>query len=112
MSGQRFVLAPEAREDLLQIWNYIAEDSLEGADQVLVSLYDAFGRLARAPAMGHHRPDLADSRHRFWSVYSYVIAYRWQTHPIEILTVVHGARHLEAFLQSRISDRQETDKEG
>jgi len=23
--------------------------------------------------MGHHRPDLADSRHRFWTVYSYVM---------------------------------------
>ena len=107
MSGRRFVLTPEAREDLLQIWNYIAEDSLEGADQVLASLYDAFKRLAQAPAMGHHRPDLADCRHRFWNLYSYVIAYRWQTHPIEILTVVHGARHLDAFLQSRIGDGQE-----
>ena len=26
--------------------------------------------------MGHHREDLADSRHRFWTIYSYVIAYR------------------------------------
>ena len=42
--------------------------------------------------MGHHRLDLADCRHRFWNVYSYVM---------------HGARHLEAFLQSRIGDGQE-----
>jgi hypothetical protein len=31
--------------------------------------------------MGHRRVDIADSRHRFWTVYSYVIAYRWETNP-------------------------------
>jgi toxin ParE1/3/4 len=54
------------------------------------------------PTVGHHREDLADSRHRFWTVYSYVIAYRWNTAPLEIIAVVHGARQLEAFLQQRI----------
>lgn len=35
MTRSRFVLTPEAREDLLEIWNYIAEDSPENADKVL-----------------------------------------------------------------------------
>jgi hypothetical protein len=39
---------------------------------------------------------------RFWTVYAYVIAYRWETTPIQIVTVVHGARQLEAFFQQRI----------
>jgi plasmid stabilization system protein ParE len=34
---------------------------------------------------------------RFWKVHSYVIAYRWETTPIQIIAVVHGARQLEAF---------------
>jgi plasmid stabilization system protein ParE len=34
----RFVLTPEARADLIEIWNYIAEDSLDGADKVLARL--------------------------------------------------------------------------
>ena len=52
--------------------------------------------------MGHHREDLADARHRFWTVYSYIIAYRDQTKPLEIIAIVHGARQLEAFFQRRI----------
>jgi len=99
---RRFVLTPEARSDLTEIWTYIAEDSIDRADQILARLYDAFTRLGRTPGMGHHREDLADSRHRFWTVYSYVIAYRWETTPLQIIAVVHGARQLEAFFQQRI----------
>jgi hypothetical protein len=29
---RRFVLTPEARTDLVEIWKYIAEDSIDGAD--------------------------------------------------------------------------------
>jgi plasmid stabilization system protein ParE len=103
MSWRRFVLTPEARADLIEIWNYIAEDSIDGADQVVARLYDAFTRLGQTPEMGHHREDLADARHRFWTVYSYVIAYRWETTPVQIIAVVHGARQLEAFFQQRIT---------
>jgi plasmid stabilization system protein ParE len=62
VSRRRFVLTPEARADLIEIRNYIAQDSIDGADQVLARLYDAFTRLGQTPAMGHHREDLADSR--------------------------------------------------
>lgn len=98
----RFVLTPEARADVIEIWNYIADDSIDAADQVSARLYDAFTRLGRTPGMGHHREDLADLRHRFWTVCSYVIAYRWDTTPIQIIAVVHGSRQLEAFFQQRI----------
>ncbi|MGA3043643.1 MAG: type II toxin-antitoxin system RelE/ParE family toxin [Bryobacteraceae bacterium] len=99
---RRFVLTPEARTDLIEIWSYIAEDSLDAADQAIARFHDAFTRLGRTPAMGHHRDDLADSRHRFWTVYSYVIAYRWEATPIQIVAIVHGARQLEAFFHQRI----------
>lgn len=91
------------RGRILSIWNYIAEDSIESADRVLARLYDAFLRLAQSPGIGHHREELADSRYRFWTVYSYVVAYRENTKPLEIVAVVHGARQLDAFLQHRVS---------
>jgi plasmid stabilization system protein ParE len=103
MSRRRFFLTPEARADPIEIWNYIAEDSIDSADQVVARLYDAFMRLGQTPGMGHHREDLADSRHRFWAVYSYIVAYRWETTPIQVIAVVHGARQLEAFFQQRIN---------
>ncbi len=103
MSWRRFVLTPEARADLIEIWNYIAEDSIDSADQVVARLYDAFAGLGQTPKVGRHREDLADSRHRFWTVYSYVIAYRWETTPVQIIAIVHGARQLEVFFQQRIT---------
>lgn len=103
MGRCRFVLTPEARQDLIDIWNYIAEDSIDKADRVIGRVHDAFVRLAQSPGMGHNREDLADSRHRFWTIYSYVIAYRGDTTPVQIIAVVHGARHLDAFFQQRFA---------
>jgi hypothetical protein len=57
--------------------------------------------------MGHRRGDLADARHRFWTVYSYVIAYRDQTRPLEITATVQGAlgeRELNADVYNPILD--------
>jgi plasmid stabilization system protein ParE len=65
---RRFVVTPEARADLIEIWKYIAEDSIDAADQAIARLDDAFRRLGQTPGMGHHREDWADSRHRFWTV--------------------------------------------
>ena len=58
MRRRRFLLTPDARADLVEIWNYIAEDSVDQADQVLARLHDAFVQLAQSPAIGHHREGL------------------------------------------------------
>jgi plasmid stabilization system protein ParE len=39
---RRFVVTPEARADLIEIWKYIAEDSVDAADQAIARLDDAF----------------------------------------------------------------------
>ncbi|HEY7118340.1 MAG TPA: type II toxin-antitoxin system RelE/ParE family toxin [Tepidisphaeraceae bacterium] len=88
----------QARLDLLNIWNYIAERNFDAADKVRDELYDAFGRLADMPGLGHTREDLADKRHRFWSVPPDVIMYRPETRPLQIVMIVHGARDLRALL--------------
>jgi len=55
------------------------------------------------PGIGHMRVNLFGPQFKFWSVYSYVIAYRWEVAPIQIVAIVHGMRNLEAFfLQRRI----------
>ena len=59
--------------------------------------------------MGHHRRDLADARYRFWTVYSYVIAYR-EANPLVVVAIAHGARQMDAFLQNRIGDFPESDE--
>ncbi len=97
-----FTFTPEAENDLLQIWEYIAtDDSPEAADRVIARIYDECQALSEMPGKGHARLELLDERHRFWSVWSYLLAYRWQTKPLQIIAVVHGARELDAFFSSR-----------
>jgi plasmid stabilization system protein ParE len=86
----------------LEIWNHIAEDSFDNADRVIARLFDEFVRLAQAPGIGQHRLDLADKDYRFWVVSPYVIAYLWYSQPLAIAAVVHGARHLSSFFETRI----------
>ncbi len=70
-----FVLTRRAEQDLDDIWEYIARDSPQAADKVLNSIERMCDRLARNPMLGHLRQDVADDRHRFRLVYSYLIVY-------------------------------------
>jgi plasmid stabilization system protein ParE len=92
-----FVLTPQAEADLFEIWDLIAEDGITNADRVRDQLFEAFHKLAAMPGMGHYREDLTDRRHRFWPVYSYLIVYREETNPLQIIAIVRGARELKAF---------------
>ncbi len=94
----RFVLTAPAERDLTDIWDYIAADNLEAADRVLDAMDAAFRRLAAQPGLGHYREDLADKTVRFDAVYSYLIVYRWQTRPLQILRVLHAARDVATLL--------------
>ena len=72
----KYLLTEEADQDLADIWEFIAGDDVEAADRWDAKLRDAFGRLARAPGMGHSRKDLTDFSVLFWPVGAYLILYR------------------------------------
>ena len=93
-----FILTPRAEQDLGDIWEYIAGDSIDAADRVLASIEMALQRLADSPGIGHMREDLADRRHRFWLVYSYLIVYRFETNPLQVIRVLHAARDVQSIL--------------
>ena len=58
-------------------------------------------RLAKNPRIGHWREELTDKRHRFFLVYSYLIVYRHETKPLQIIRVLHAAATCKAFLACR-----------
>lgn len=71
----RYVLAPEAAEDLVRIWRYISvQSSLEMADRVEAAILDRVVFLATAPGAGHWRKDLTDKPVKFFPVYSYLMS--------------------------------------
>ena len=97
----RFAVTPAAKADLTEIAKYIRErGSPEAAKRVGEELRRTMRRLADMPGMGHLRKDLADESLRFWSVYSYLILYRPESSPLQVVRVLHGARDVEAILES------------
>ena len=88
-----------AEQDLIAIWDHITKDNLDAANRVLQRLELAMRKLARTPGIGHFREDLTDRRQRFFLVYSYLIVYRPETKPLQIVRVVHAARDIQALLE-------------
>jgi len=67
-----FVLHPEAYTDIEDIWEFIAEDTLDAADRVREHIYEAIGKLISFPHQGHRRTDLTLRPIRFVAVRSYL----------------------------------------
>ena len=83
---RRYVFAPQAALDLVQIWRYIRKESSEEiADRVEGAIRDQIVSLAKKPGMGHWRKDLTDEAVKFFPVYSYLIVYRPDTKPLHVV---------------------------
>lgn len=99
----RYVLGPEADQDLTDIWDYIAADSIDAADRWIGKLFDAFESLAQHPNLGHKREDLTTHSVLFWPVGSYLVIYRITPSSLQIVAVTQGSRDIPAFLNQRFS---------
>ncbi len=97
-----YVLSCDASLDLDDIWEYIAKDDLNAADRWIQRLFDAFEALGKIPGMGHKREDLTRYPVLFWPVGSYIVIYRADRYPIEIVAVTQGSRDIPAFLRRRV----------
>jgi antitoxin ParD1/3/4/toxin ParE1/3/4 len=96
-----YKLMPEAEQDLADIVDHIAENSPRNAIKVFNKIHFAAQSLADMPLMGHKREDVTDKPVRFWSAYKYLIVYRPERKPLEILRIIHGMRDLprELFIR-------------
>ncbi len=92
-----FKVTEAARTDLLEIWDYIRADNIDAADKLIDRLHDTFVKLGRNPMLGH-LGDWADSEHRFFLVYSYMVVYLASKKPIQIVRVLHAARDVQSIL--------------
>ncbi len=100
----RVQFTPQATEDLDAIWWVIAEDNRDAADRVEKEILATCHRLAKHPQMGTKRQDITPLPVRFWTVTrfsSYVIVYRPEAVPLQVVAVLHGKRDLKEVLESR-----------
>ena len=101
--SRRYVLAPEAALDLVQIWRYIKKNaSLQMADRIESVIRDKIVYLAERPGRGHWRKDLTNEPLKFFPIYSYLIVYRPETSPLQVVGILHGRRDVEEILKDRL----------
>lgn len=89
----RVLTKPEADNDLVDIWLYIANDSPNNADRFLDRMREKFCSLAEAPQIGTRRDELRTGL-RSQPVGTYLIFYFPLDDGIEIVRVLHGARDI------------------
>lgn len=103
-----FQLTPQAIEDLDGIWWFIEEDSEESANQVETEIIVTFRRLARYPFIGHKRPDITPLPVLFWTLPkypNYIIVYRPESNPLQVIAILHGKQDLKEILRDRLSEK-------
>lgn len=88
---------PLAALDILDIWDYIADEDITAADRWVDQLDSAFGRLATQPLMGRERPELAPDLRSF-PFRRYVIFYVPLPDGIDVVRVLHSARDIDGDL--------------
>jgi len=91
-----FRLTAAAEDDLLSIWEYIAQDNPDAATRQLFKIEETSSLLAENPHLGPARPDIA-AEMRYFPVGSYLILYRLVVEGVEIVRVLHGARNIPAL---------------
>ncbi len=97
MSNYRF--SQEARDDIQEIWVWVAGDNPQAADELETDIYAACEMLTNDPGLGHRRPDLTDEQVVFWTVRKfYLVIYLPGTEPLEIVRILHGARDVSSEL--------------
>jgi plasmid stabilization system protein ParE len=102
----RFQLTPQATEDLDRIWWFIAQESREAADRVETEIVATCRRLAGHPLIGHKRGDITPLPVRFWTLPkypNYVVVYRPETKPLQVIAILHGKQDVEEVLKDRLA---------
>ena len=98
MSKKRhLILAHQAKDDLIEIWLYIAADSPSTADLFIDYVYKQAGKLCSNPELGRKRDELLTGI-RCLPVKRYLIFYRINKNNIEIVRVLNGYRDIDTLL--------------
>ncbi len=97
-------LTPRAVDDLDAIWSYISAHSVDAANRVESAILSSCEKLTQRPLLGTKRADITRLPVRFWTVTRYpnfVVVYRPETKPLQVIAVLHGKRDIKALLSGQ-----------
>jgi len=91
---------PVALDDLVSIFDWIADDSPANADKFLRKLDQQILNLKNHPSLGRMPRDekLKIAGYRVLIIESYLVFYIVRDKTVEIHRVIHGSRHLDNIL--------------
>ena len=91
----QLIISEQARDDIIDIWQYIALDSIERADDFVDFVYGQCNEIVAFPEIGRKRDELIPGI-RSLPVKRYVIFYRIKVDSIEISRVLSAYRDLSS----------------
>lgn len=94
---KRASLSPEAENDLVDIWVFIATDDPVAADRFVDRHRERCAFLAESPGVGRERPELAAGLRSF-PIGNYLIFYRLTADGIDVVRVLSGYRDLPSVV--------------
>ena len=92
----RVTRRPQAEADILEIWEYIAGDSISAADQWVDELHEKMSLWASQPLMGRARDELVPGV-RSLTFGRYVVFFEPLQDGIDVVRVLHGSRDIDAI---------------
>ena len=91
----RVIFTHAARQDLLDIWLYIAENNSEAiADRIYDQIADSCKRLAEYPELGRSRLEIAEDA-RSLLVERWLVLYRLIGTNVQVVRIIDGVRDLK-----------------
>lgn len=90
----RIALRPQAELDILEIWEFIAAESVSAADRWVDDLDEKSSLWATQPMMGRARDELAPGI-RSLPFGRYVVFFAPLPDGIDVVRVMHGARDID-----------------
>ena len=94
----RVTRRPQAEADILEIWDYIVDDSILDADRWVDSLDEKLALWATQPMMGRSRDELAPGI-RSLAFGRYVVFFEPPSDGIDVVRVLHGSRDIDATFE-------------
>jgi toxin ParE1/3/4 len=94
-----YELSEPAQHDLDEILGYyFVEGGPSTVRTVIAHFQDAFGRLAAFPHIGRPAEHIAPAACRVWRVLDFLVVYKPDAVPLEIVRIIHGARDTDVLL--------------
>ena len=95
----KLIISNDIRDDITEIYNYIAKDSLKYALETANNIYSRIAELENSPYLGRYVPEFSDKQYRELLYKNYRIVYdiSEETNIIYIHFLIHGKRDFTSF---------------